>query len=60
MAGPDINDKEHQAVEHTGGPLLVLAGPGTGKNWVLVGRIATSCLVRILSQSLSTRTKPMR
>jgi superfamily I DNA/RNA helicase len=39
VAGQDLNDKQRQAVEHSGGPLLVLAGPGTGKTGVLVARI---------------------
>lgn len=39
MAGQDLDDKQRQAVEHSGGPLLVLAGPGTGNTDVLVARI---------------------
>jgi superfamily I DNA/RNA helicase/RecB family exonuclease len=28
---PELDDAQQQVVRHTGGPLLVLAGPGTGK-----------------------------
>jgi DNA helicase-2/ATP-dependent DNA helicase PcrA len=39
-AAPTLNADQLRAVDHPGGPLLVLAGPGTGKTGVLVQRIS--------------------
>jgi superfamily I DNA/RNA helicase/RecB family exonuclease len=33
---PDLDDAQRAVVAHTGGPLLVLAGPGTGKTTAIV------------------------
>ncbi len=35
----DINQEQKQAIEHKGGPALVIAGPGTGKTHTLTQRI---------------------
>ena len=36
----DLNDEQLRVVEHKGGPLLIAAGPGTGKTHTLTRRIA--------------------
>src|SRR5580704_17251434 len=33
---PRLDDEQRRVVEHSGGPLLVLAGPGTGKTTTIV------------------------
>src|SRR6266849_2420145 len=38
-----LNEEQRQAVTHPGGPLLVLAGAGTGKTRTLVARAAWLC-----------------
>ncbi|MGH8862639.1 MAG: UvrD-helicase domain-containing protein, partial [Jatrophihabitantaceae bacterium] len=36
VEAPRLDDAQRRVVEHGGGPLLVLAGPGTGKTTTLV------------------------
>ena len=37
---PSLDDAQQRVVEHDGGPLLVLAGPGTGKTTTIVEAVA--------------------
>ncbi len=40
LIAPVLDEAQRAVVEHTGGPLLVLAGPGTGKTTTLVEAVA--------------------
>lgn len=35
----DFNDNQREAIEHLNGPLLIVAGPGSGKTMILVERV---------------------
>src|SRR6201995_5635137 len=39
-APPALDEAQQRAVDHKGGPLLVLAGPGTGKTTTIVEAVA--------------------
>ncbi len=39
LPAPELDDSQRAVVEHQGGPLLVLAGPGTGKTTTMVEAI---------------------
>jgi len=39
-----LKPRQIEAVEHTSGPLLILAGAGTGKTTTITGKIA--CLIK--------------
>ena len=40
LGPPRLDQAQQQVVEHKGGPLLVLAGPGTGKTTTIVAAVA--------------------
>ncbi len=51
-----MNDKQRQAVYHTEGPLLILAGAGSGKTTVLVNRL---CYIIRYGNAYNTELVPM-
>ena len=46
------DDRQREAIEHVHGPMLVVAGAGTGKTSVLIHRIA-----RLVQQGTPSRSK---
>ncbi|MFU8829394.1 MAG: UvrD-helicase domain-containing protein, partial [Phycisphaerales bacterium] len=39
LAEFSLNDEQRRAVDHSGSPLIVLAGPGTGKTRTIIARV---------------------
>jgi len=52
MSGIKLNDQQEKAVKHADGPLLIIAGAGTGKTTVIVERIK-----HIISQGLANSSE---
>jgi DNA helicase-2/ATP-dependent DNA helicase PcrA len=54
MSNPgELNPEQRRAVEHQEGPLMIIAGPGTGKTLTLTRRIAHLMLVKgVLPQNI--------
>jgi len=50
-SAPELDDAQQAVVDHPGGPLLVLAGPGTGKSTTLVEVVADRVTNRGLDPS---------
>ena len=46
-----LNQAQQQAVQHVEGPLLIVAGPGSGKTRVIVHRVAYLMQERIVRDS---------
>jgi len=50
-APPHLDDAQRRVVEHAGGPLLVLAGPGTGKTTTIVESVVDRVVRRGMDPS---------
>src|SRR6201990_3457048 len=50
-APPRLDDAQRRVVEHAGGPLLVLAGPGTGKTTTIVESVVDRVVRRGIDPS---------
>jgi len=48
-AASRLNEAQQQVVDHTGGPLIIVAGPGTGKTHTITSRIAALLTQRQVS-----------
>jgi superfamily I DNA/RNA helicase/RecB family exonuclease len=48
---PELDDAQRRVVSHSGGPLLVLAGPGTGKTTVLAEAVVDRVTARGIDPS---------
>ena len=55
---PELDEHQQRVVDHEGGPLLVLAGPGTGKTTTLVEAIVDRIEHRDASPSPSPARPP--
>ncbi|HUR73218.1 MAG TPA: UvrD-helicase domain-containing protein, partial [Sporichthya sp.] len=53
---PPLDDAQRAVVEHAGGPLLVLAGPGTGKTTTLVEAVARRVQAGIDTERIAVLT----
>ena len=51
---PHLDSAQHEAVMHGDGPLLILAGAGTGKTTTLAARVAYTCPKRPHCQARSS------